>query len=123
MSIVIIVADGRKGTRFFEAGRVQSFAAIPEALASLPGHLNSLVRDVGGDAQLELNKFLKLLAEPEPAVEEPPPAPACPGPSMCVAPEPEIPVAEVPSVPAQNPEGLADDYLLALDVTLLGTLP
>lgn len=123
ISVVIIIADVRKSSRVVEVGREESFAASPEALASLPGHLNSLVRAAGGDAQIELGKFLKLLAEPEPPVEEPPPAPACAGPATCVAPELETPVAEVPSLPAENPEGLADDYLLALDVTLLGTLP
>ncbi|MEN9576949.1 MAG: hypothetical protein RL514_4804, partial [Verrucomicrobiota bacterium] len=36
MSVVVLLADARKSTRVFEAGREQSFAATPEALAALP---------------------------------------------------------------------------------------
>ena len=122
ISVVIIIADVRKSSRVVEVGREESFATSPEALASLPGHLNSLVRGAGGDAQVELIKFLKLLAQPEPPVAGPTTS-VSPAPPTCSATEPETPVAEVPSLQAQNPEGLVDDYLLALDVTLLGTLP
>ena len=115
MSVVVLLADARKSTRIFEAGREQSFAATPEVLAALPGHLNALVRGAGGDAQIELGKFLKLLAEPEPPVEEPPPAspsPATCSPSPVDAPPPTLPTPV-----------LVDDYLLPLDLSLLGTLP
>ena len=119
MSVVVILSDARKSTRIFEAGREDSFAASPEALASLPGHLNSLTRGVGGDAQLELSKLLKLLAqpEPEPPVEEPPPA--SPSPATCVAPEPESPVAEPTLELPPDPRAPAEDYLIPLALPLL----
>ena len=122
ISVVVLISDARKSTRVL-ARRGQAFATAPEALAALPGNLHSLVRGAGGDAQIELNKFLRLLAEPEPAVEEPPPACACPVPSMCVVQEPETPVAELPSAPAPNPAPSPDDYAPPLSLSLLGTLP
>lgn len=121
--MVVILSDARKSTRVFEAAREESFAANPEVLASLPGRLNSLVRGAGGDAQIELGKFLQRLTEPEPPVEEPLPVSASPGPSNCVAPEQETPVAEVPSAPAPSPTPPPDDYVLPLSLSLLGTLP
>lgn len=119
ISVVIIIADVRKSSRVVEAGREESFAASPEALATLPGHLNSLVRGAGGDAQIELSKFLKLLAEPEPPVEEPPPALVCPGPSTCVVPEPEIPVAEPTLELPDEPSLPVEDYLIPVALPLL----
>lgn len=121
--MVVTLTDTRKSTRVFEAAREESFVASPEALASLPGRLNSLVRGAGGDAQIELSKFLKRLTEPEPPVEEPLPASASPGPSKCVAPEQETPVAEASSAPAPIPTPPPDDYVLPLSLSLLGTLP
>ena len=122
LTVLVVIADARKSTRVL-ARRGQAFATAPEALAALPGNMNSLVRGAGGDAQIELNKFLRLLAEPEPAVEEPPPTSACPGPSMCVVDEPETPVAEVSLEPAPSPAAPPDVYVLPLSLSLLGTLP
>jgi hypothetical protein len=111
MSVVVLLADARKSTRIFEAGREQSFAATPEAMAALPGHLNALVRGAGIDAQGALNRFLAQLAQPEFPAAEPPPA--SPSPATC-SPSP---------VDAPTPTAvLADDYLLPLDLSLLGTL-
>lgn len=119
MSVVMLLANARGSARIFEAGREDSFAASPEALASLPGHLNALARGAGGGALQELNKFLKLLAEPEPPVEEPPPALASPAPSMCVAPEPETPATEPAlELPAEPPPPV-EDYRIPLASPLL----
>ena len=119
MSVVVLLADARKSTRVFEAGREQSFAASSEALAALPGHLNALVRGVGGEAQIELSKFLKLLAEPEPPVAEPRPASTCPVPPMCPAPEAETSAAEPTFEPLAEPPSPAEDYLIPLALPLL----
>ena len=120
ISVLVVIADARKRTRVV-ARRGQAFATTAEALAGLPGNLNSLTRGVGGDAQLELSKLLKLLAqpEPEPPVEEPPPALASPTPSTCVAPEPESPVAEPTlALPAEPPAPI-EGYLIPLALPLL----
>lgn len=112
-SVLVIIADARKSTRVFEAGREQSFAATPEGLAALPGYLHALVRGTGADAQLELSRLLKLLTEPEPPVEAPP---ASPSPVTC-SPAP----VDAPTPPSPTPV-LAEDYLLPLDLSLLGML-
>ncbi|MEN9576440.1 MAG: hypothetical protein RL514_4295 [Verrucomicrobiota bacterium] len=114
MSVVVLLADARKSTRVFEASRQQSFLATPEALAALPGLLNALVRGAGADAQVELNRFLAALAQPEPPAAEPPPASPI---SATCSPSPM-------DAPASTPPTLvlAEDYLLPLDLSLLGTL-
>ena len=97
ISVVVVIVDTRTRTRVFQARRVQSYAATPESLAALPSRLNSMVRGAGEDAQQELNKFLKLLAEPEP---------------------PTPPTAEQPNTP--TPEA---DYLMPTPLPLLSDPP
>lgn len=119
ISVVIIIADVRKSSRVMEVGREESFAATPESFAALPNHLNSLVRGAGGDALLELNKFLKLLTQPEPPAEELPPASANPGQSMSAQAEPETPATEpMLELPAEPPSPV-EDYLIPLALPLL----
>lgn len=120
ISVLVVIAAARKRKRVL-ARRGQAFATTAEALAALPSQLHLLIRAVGGDAQIELSKFLRLLAEPEPEppVEEPSPAPACPGPSTCVAPEPETPVAEPTLELPAEPLAPAEDYLIPLALPLL----
>ena len=119
LSVTITIADARKSTRTFEAGREHSFAASPEALAALPGYLNALVRGAGADAQVELSKLLKLLAEPEPPVAEPLPASACPSPATCSATEAETSATEPTlALPAEPPAPI-EDYLIPLALPLL----
>ena len=111
LTVLVVIADARKSTRVTEVGREQSFVATPEAFAAMPSQLHLLIRAVAGDAQKELNKFLKLLAEPEPAVEEPPQASACP--------EPETPAAEQTLEPPAEPPAPAEDYLTPWALPLL----
>lgn len=122
ISVLVVIADARKRKRVL-ARRGQAFATTAEALAALPSQLHLLIRAVGGDAQVELSKFLELLAQPEPPLEELPPASASPGPATCVAPEPETPVAEPTLELPAEPPAPAEDYLIPLALPLLATLP
>ncbi len=114
VSVRVVIAHARKDKRVFEAAREQSFPANAEALAALPGYLHALVRATGGDAQVELNRLLKLLAQPEPPVEAPLPASACPVPPMCSAPEAETSATEPTLALPPDPRAPAEDYLIPL---------
>ena len=72
ISVLVILADARKSARVIEAGRDQTFAASPAALASLPGQLHRLIQDAEADAVRGLNQFLAQLVQPQ---SEPPATP------------------------------------------------
>lgn len=97
LCVLVVIADARKRTRVFEAGREQSYAATPESLAVLPGHLVGMLRGASVDAQRELNKFLAVLAEPEPPAVAPPSTPS-PAPAADYLTPPTLPLlgAELP---------------------------
>lgn len=121
VSVLVIIADQRQSTRVFETGREQSFAATPETLAALPGQLNSMVRGVAGDAQIELNKFLERLAQPEPPVPVASTPPEDSG--QATVPSMETELATPEPAAATGPELVPQDYLPVLNLPLLGTLP
>ena len=114
-AVLVVIADARNGSSVMRVARQQFFAASPETLAALPSELHLLIRAVADDAQKELNKFLMLLAQPEPPAAEPPPT--SPIPTPC-SPSPEDAPPPTPLTPV-----LAEDYLLPINLPLLGTLP
>ncbi|NBV25567.1 MAG: hypothetical protein EBS05_27120 [Proteobacteria bacterium] len=120
-TVVAVIADSRKSARVAEVRRKLSFVATPESLASLPGNLNALVRGVGSDAQVALSKFLERLAQPEPPVPVAATKPEDSGQATVAPMETELATPETTT--ATGPAPVAQDYLLLLNLPLLGTLP
>ena len=120
-TVTVVIADSRKSARVAEVRREQSFAATPETLAALPGQLNIMIRDVAGDAQIALSKFLERLAQPEPPVPVASTPPEDSG--QATVPSMETELATPEPAAATGPELVPQDYLPVLNLPLLGTLP
>lgn len=121
LTVLVVIADARKRTRVFEAGRDQTFAASPETLASLPGELHLLMQGAEADALRGLNQLLAQLVQPALVLPETPvltPAlervlrlvPTATGIQMVMVTEPE----DAP---------VTDEYLLPLSLPPLDALP
>lgn len=121
LTVQVVIADARKRTQLVEAGCDQSFAASPEALASLPGQLHRLMQGAEADALRGMSQFLAQLVQPEPA----PPATPLPKPAM----EPVLKLVPSASgmqmvlVTEPHYPPVRDDYLLPVNLPLTDAPP